>query len=662
MRFIYFLLFLPLTAFAQTDGSQYCQEGKVRYYERLAANPKARVAYPGDATIDVTYYGLDLRLTHTPANLRGAATITLKSTTDNLSNFFLDLNSTTATTGEGLRVDSVKTGTRKLTFRHEQNRLTITPAQPLANGQAITLTVFYQGIPNSRDLGSFRFSRHESNTEPSIWSLSEPYGAPDWFPCKDTPGDKADSSSVRVTAPARFVSISNGTLVSTTDNPDGTRTYLWQNHYPIAQYLISVALSNYERYDTPFTYGSQTMPVTHYIYPEILPLVRTNLDLTPSMIRLFTDRFGPYPFLSEKYGHAQIGQGTGGMEHQTATSMEAAALLLPNVIAHELGHQWFGDKITCRDWQNIWLNEGFASYAEAVYAESVSGRTGYQATMNNFLASARAARGSIYVQDISNFTNIFNSNRTYAKGATVLHMLRGIVGDSTFFRTMRAYAASPTVAYKSAVTEDFQAVAQQVSGRNLDYFFKQWIYGEGYPTYRATVSGGTSASSVSVRLEQRNTISSNPSSFTMPVQLQIRSTSGDTTVTVMNDRADQTFIVPTRGPVTSIIVDPANWILKTVESVSIITGLSEPASVNQLAVYPNPSSETLSVDFTTFSTGAVTLSLTNLLGQRVRTFVESNLAPNTYTRTFNLRGLTAGQYVLTIITINGAENKVVLIR
>lgn len=661
MRFIYFFLLLPLHSYAQfDDGGEVCRAGKVRYFGQLATNPKARLAYPGDASIDVTYYGLDLRLTLSPNRLYGAATVTLKSTITNLSGFFLDLNSTTAASGEGLRVDSVKAGSQKLVFQHAQNRLIITPAQPLAIGQALTLTVFYQGVPNGSTQSSFKFDKHESTTDPVIWSLSEPYGASDWFPCRDTPADKADSSSVRITAPAQLISVSNGRLINTTTNADGTRTYLWRNSYPIANYLISIAVSNYVQYDTPFTYGNQTMPVTHYIYPETLPQVQANLALTPSMIELFTNRFGPYPFLREKYGHAQFAQANGGMEHQTITSMGASSLN-PSVIAHELAHQWFGDKITCRDWQNIWLNEGFASYAQAVYAESANPATGYQQSMTSFINSARNARGSIYVQDISSVSNIFSGSRTYAKGATVLHMLRGIVGDSTFFRILRTYTATPTVAYKTAVTEDFQAVAQQVSGRTLEYFFKEWIYGEGYPTYKATASPGQSATTITVRLEQRNTISTNPASFTMPVQIRVQSAAGDTTVTVVNDRADQTFTLPARGLVTGVVIDPNNWILKTVEAPTIITALTEP-SVGGLRIYPNPTAETLTVDFAVSAAGPVTVSLTNQLGQRVRTTSEPNLSSGNYTRSLSLRGLSAGRYVATVETPDGLQSRIVLVR
>lgn len=631
------------------DAEASCQAGKARYFGRLASNPRARVAYPGDATIDVTYYGLDLRLTHTPNYLRGAATLTVRATASNVGAFYLDLRAQ-------MIVDSVKSAGRPLPFTRTTDRITITPPQPLSAGQALTLTVFYRGNPVSSGFGSFAFSAHGPNNTPVIWSLSEPYGASDWFPCKDTPADKADSSTVSITADKQFVSVSNGVLTATTDNPDGTRTYRWRNSYPIAQYLISLAMTNYERYDTPFTSGSQTMPVTHYIYPERLASVRANLDRTPDMLRLFTDRFGPYPFLREKYGHAQFGWG-GGMEHQTISSMGA---FNTGIIAHELAHQWFGDKITCRDWQNIWLNEGFASYAEALYAESASPVTGYQSTMSTFLTNARAARGTLYVQDISDVNTIFNSNRTYAKGATVLHMLRRVLGDDVFFRTLKAYVAAPTVAYGTAVTEDFQAVAEQVSGQQLGYFFKQWIYGEGYPTYRASYAGNSAGGSVTVRLEQPNTTSTNPVSFTMPVQIRVQSAAGDTTITVFNDRADQTFTLPTKGSVTGVVIDPDNWILKAVEPASLVTAVPEPTL--RLRVYPNPTTETVRVDFTTASAGPLTLLLTGGTGQRVWASNEAYLSPGDHSRTLRLPQLPAGRYTLTIKTGSGQQSRVVLIR
>ncbi len=657
--YLLFLLLVSSLASAQiiSEGIQACQIGKTRAAERFVTNSRARLAYPGDASIDVTYYGLDLRLTTAPNNLRGAATITLKSTVASLTTFFLDLSTTTSAT-EGLRVDSVKVGAQKVTFQHALNKLTITPTQPVANGQALTLTVYYQGVP-SYEQQSFKFDKHQNTADPVIWSLSEPYGASNWFPCRDTPADKADSSSVRITAPAQFISVSNGKLISTTTNTDGTKTYFWKNSYPIAQYLISIAVSNYAQLETPFSYGNQTLPITHYIYPEDLASVQASLNTTPAIMQLFTNRFGPYPFLREKYGHAQF-EYRGGQEHQTISSMYISALT-PYVIAHELAHQWFGDKITCRDWQNIWLNEGFASYGEAVYAELVGGQTGYKAYVTNFMNGARLARGSIYVQDISSVDNIFNSNRSYAKGAVVLHMLRGVVGDSTFYKTLRTYAATPTLAYGTAVTEDFQAVAQQVSGRDLNYFFKQWIYGEGFPSYTATITGA--GNSATVRLQQTNALAASPASFTMPVQMRVLSTAGDTTITVLNDQADQTFTLSVRGTITSVVVDPNNWILKnlrTTSALSTVTGVAEPV-LTGLRVYPNPTAETLTVDFTLTAAGPISLVLTNLSGQALRQTSNPGLASGNHSKVVDVHGLSAGRYTITIQTGAGAESRVVVV-
>ena len=649
--FLAWLLLAITNANAQT-ATDLCRAGKIRSLTQQQNTPRARVAYPGDNAIDVTYYGLDLRLTHTPNYLRGAATIRLKSTTDGLTSFFLDCN-------PQLTVDSVLSNGRRLSFVRGTDRITITVPQPLGIGQALALTVYYQGNPASQGgFGSFAFSEHGPKAAPVIWSLSEPYGASDWFPNKDTPADKADSSTVSITADKQFVSISNGVLLSTTDNTDGTRTYRWRNSYPIASYLISLAMTNYERYDTPFTLAGQTMPVTHYIYPETLPTIKANLDRTPDMLRVFSGLFGPYPFLHEKYGHAQFGWG-GGMEHQTISSMGAWST---SIIAHELTHQWFGDKITCRDWQNIWLNEGFASYGEALYAEASTGAAAYTATMTSFLANARRAQGSLYVQDISNVNSIFDGNRTYAKGASVLHMLRGVLGDAVFFNTLRTYAAAPDVAYGTAVTDDFRTVAERVSGQSLGYFFQQWVFGGGYPTYKATVTNA-STNSVTVRLEQRNTTASSPASFTMPVQMLIKSAAGDTMVTVVNDRVDQTFTLPARGSVTDVVVDPNNRILKATEAtvLPVVTALPEPITTD-LRLYPNPTMEQLTIEFDVAKAGTVTISLLSLLGQQVQALSGERLVPGLYRRLLNLRGLSAGQYVLRIDGESGLQSKTILVR
>ena len=660
------LLVFFTTAHAQSpvtteDATTLCASAKIRYFGK-SLNPtgSARVAYPGDSSINVTYYGLDLRLTHTPAYLNGAVTVSLKSTANNLTSFFLDLQN-------AMKADSVKVGNQKLTFAQTDNKLIITPPKPLSIGQALTVIVFYQGKPGSSGFGSFAFETHGPTREPVIWSLSEPYGASDWFPNKDTPADKADSSAVSITASASFVSVSNGVLQNIIPNADGTKTYRWKNRYSIAPYLISLAMTNYAQYDTPFSYStadgqSQTMPVTHYIYPESLTQLKPSLDITPRALAIFTSLFGPYPFLTEKYGHAQFGWG-GGMEHQTVSSMGA---FNSGIIAHELAHQWFGDKITCRDWNNIWLNEGFASFAEALYAEATAGATGYQSTMNGFLSRARNARGTLFVQDISNVNSIFDGSRTYAKGAVVLYMLRHMVGDATFFRILQTYTASPTVAHGTAVTADFQTIAEQVSGQKLDYFFREWVFGENFPTYSATWQPQPISGPPGVRLRLQQATNTNPVSFTMPIQIRVQSAAGDTLVTVFNNRADQTFDLPAKGQPTGIAIDPNNRLLRnTTVAVTASTTLiaavlatDEPAG---LRVFPNPANDQLTVLFHTSKAGTLTLRLTNALGQPVKQLTEPNAPLGLQRRWLNVSALAAGRYVLTLETVDGRETIAVLI-
>src|SRR5664280_1219214 len=291
---------------------------------------------------------------------------------------------------------------------------------------------------------------------------------------------------------------------------------------------------SYTVYTNYYKYSPvDSMPVVHHIYPETFPSVQGVLDKTPLMIKIYSDRFGQYPFLKEKYGHAQFGW-NGGMEHQTCSSMGTFA---EDIISHELAHQWFGDKITCKDWHHIWLNEGFATYCTGLYLEAAYGPNYLSSYMQSQMEVAQTAVGSIYVQDISNVNEIFNNARTYSKGSVVLHMLRGIVGDTLFFRILKSYIADSTLTYNVAVTEDFQKVAETVSGLNLEYFFSEWIYGENYPQYSLTwkynlISGNLY--NITLNLSQQN--NSNPVYFTMPVRIKISTAIKDTFFTILNDR------------------------------------------------------------------------------------------------------------------------------
>jgi hypothetical protein len=370
-----------------------------------------------------------------------------------------------------------------------------------------------------------------------------------------------------------------------------------------------------------------------------------------------SNEFGQYPFIKEKYGNAEMGwQGGGGMEHQTVSSMSSFAEL---VLLHELVHQWYGDKITCRNWQNIWLNEGFATYGEALYTEAISGESAYKDYVLGLMQRARNAKGSIYVQNINSISEIFNGDRSYAKGGIVLHMLRGIVGDSTFFRIMKAYAGDPALAYGTAVTEDFQRVAQNVSGKDLNYFFKEWIYGENYPKYKVDWSAALQNNNrYEITMNISQTANTNPSFFIMPMQVKINTNSGDTLLSFMNDMKEQQVKFLVRGDPSLLTIDPDNWILKEALTFSDSNENTKvPISFDLKQNYPNPLNPfnpTTTIkyqvpEYGTIRNVPVKVLIYDVLGNLVDILVNEAKPPGKYSVIFSAANHASGVYFYRLI-------------
>ena len=625
-----FLFLVAIRLYSQEDASQYCSEGKIRAFN--SSNRLSKVVYPGDDKIDVTYYKLNLSINYNSKLLTGEVTVKAWSATDKLTNFYLDLVNSMAVT-------SVTSNNVTVAYSQSSNQLKINLEKEYAKGELITVTIKYSGYPQSAGFGDFVFTAHSG--QPIIWTLSEPYGARSWWPSKDTPADKADSSDVWITADKSFTSISNGVLTETVNNVDGTSTYKWKNRYPIANYLISLAMSNYQRYDTPFEYDTgKVMPVTHYVFPELFSANKGNLDLVPGMLKIFSEKFGLYPFIAEKYGQAQVLNSV-SMEHQTVSSMST---FREDVVAHELAHQWFGDRVTCKDWQNIWLNEGFATYSESIYYEAKYGNSMFTNDVNAIMSSAKTAKGSIYVQDISTIAQIFNSARSYSKGGVVLHMLRGVVGDENFFRILKEYLIEPGLSYNVATTEDFQRVAERVYGQSLDYFFKQWIYGENYPKYTVGWSSkqiNGDLFHLTFRLKQN--VNTNPQFFTMPVQIKITTNKSTIFTSVFNDQQDQGWIIPISGQPLSVSIDPDNWLLEDiVANTKVEDEESIPSHFSLSQNYPNPFNPETTISYTIPSnvegeTINVTLKVFDVLGREVATLVNEYKQAGNYKVTFNVK-------------------------
>ncbi|MBU0476223.1 MAG: T9SS type A sorting domain-containing protein [Bacteroidetes bacterium] len=642
------LLFVGIN-FSQ-QKSNICSDSKIAHFTNL--NKLNAVQYPSDETIDVTYYKLDVALDYDSKKISGDITITAKSLKDSLKSIYLDLQN-------ALTVHSITHNAKSVTFTHENNIINITLYKSYNIGEEFKLVLNYSGTPGSSGFGSFEFSSH--NGYPAIWTLSEPYGASDWWPCKDTPADKADSADIWITVDKSLIPISNGSLEAIVDNGT-THTYKWHSQYPIAQYLISLAITNYELYTNEFITGTDTMLVTHYNYPERLNSTRKNdLDKTVDMLEVFTELYGPYPFLKEKYGHAEFGWG-GGMEHQTCTSMGNFG---ETIVAHELAHQWFGDKITCKDWHHIWLNEGFATYSESAYLESVYGYDRYQSNMAGEISAAKNASGSIWVQDISSVGQIFSSSRSYAKGAVVLHMLRGIVGTETFYNIMRTYAADTTLAYGVAVTEDFQRVAEEISGLDLNYFFSEWIYGANYPKYIIGwnyTDAGDGTYDVKVRIKQD--VNSSPKFFSMPTELYFNTFDGDTTITVFNNAQEEYFYFKFNSMPHSFSFDPDNKIMKHIYEITEVDNAD--LNIYNFSLeqnYPNPFNPSTTIKYSIprsteyYSVQQVQLKVYDALGREIATLVNKEQKAGNYEVQFDGGELTSGIYYYKLQSGNFVESR-----
>jgi aminopeptidase N len=612
----------------------------------------SKILYPGDSSFDVSYYKLDINVSYSPTNIKANVTVTGKSMEDNFNSFYLDFTSV-------LTVDSIISNGKALPFIHNDSKLHITLDETISAGSYFSVIVYYHGKPEVTGLGSFVFDSH--NGMPVIWTLSEPYGAKDWWPCKDTPGDKADSSDVWITCDKTLTGVSNGILQQVAENNDGTHTYKWKNSYPISHYLISVTISNYIHYTTYYNYSPKdSMPIEHYIYPEVFDSLKSQLDKTASMIKVFSELFGEYPFIKEKYGHAQFSRG--GMEHQTITSI---GKFDDGVIVHELSHQWFGDKITCKDWKHIWLNEGFATFSEALYLEKTQGKDAYTDLANYHMERAKRAEGSVYVKNSSDYNQVLNGLRTYSKGCAVLHMLRGITGDSLFFKILRNYVSDSIVAYNAASTEDFQRVAEYTTGMTLDYFFNEWIYGENFPKYSVNwkySSAGGDLYKVDISISQSG--NTYPRFFTMPVQIKIITEKSDTLFTVFNNMQKQDFTIYIKGEPAGFQFDPNNVILKDI-SIYDPAGFLFPETFYLKQNYPNPFNSTTKISFGIPKRSYVQINIYDILGNRITSLLNQDMFAGRYNIDFNphLFNMASGVYIIRLETENvKIAKKIILLK
>ncbi len=565
---------------------------------------------------DVKYYHLDLEADNTSTFIKGNTEIGAVSVITTLNSFVVELI-------DELTVDSVLTGSTSLDFTHSNELITVNMGYPVPAGEFFRVKIFYHGTVPASGFFSGMTSDIDIDWGNSVtWTLSEPFNAKDWFPCKQDLKDKADSVMIDITVPDSLMAGSNGKLVNTVSVEYGKTRYEWRSYYPTDYYLISISVADYQDYSIyahPEDLNDSIL-IQNFIYDNITYLQQNKdlIDETATLIELFSDLYSMYPFANEKYGHCVAPMG-GAMEHQTMTTIDNFSFYL---VAHELGHQWFGDNVTCATWQDIWINEGFASYTEYLaYQNLVS-----QAYADGWMDSAHdwamsLPDGSVYIplDEATSVSRIFSNALSYKKGAALVHMIRfELDNDSLFFSTLRKFQNQ--FADSVATGDDFRGVLEDISGDDFSWFFDQWYYGSGFPGF--DIEWSRDEDTVCIRSTITPSSTGTPS-FKTSIEFKLNYQGGDTTIRVFQDQNIQTFNTYVPHDITSLEVDPDNWILNDVSSINYIPEYKEFEKRN-IRVFPNPFSTNLTVIFLENS-GHREISVLDLSGKEfIKIITEQN--------------------------------------
>jgi aminopeptidase N len=488
---------------------------------------------------------------------------------------------------DNLTVHSITQGGIPLTYRHIEHRLHIELPLTLPAGAYDSVLIHYSGNPE-RGSGFGYYVRDRHQTDDIIHTLSQPYGAPYWWPCKNSLSDKLDSVDIIVSTASGLRVASNGLLVEERNLNDSEVVFGWKHRYPIAPYLVAIAVSNY----IPFTDHAHfhnrpdSLPVLNYVFPQSFSSARVETQVTLPMLRLFDSLFGEYPFMREKYGHAQFTWG-GGMEHQTMSFMVNFSF---DLTAHELAHMWFGDAVTCGSWRDLWLNEGWATYGNALCYEFLKGPFEFRSRIRDMQRFVKnQPDGSVFPTDTQNISRLFDGRLTYNKAALLLHMLRWQIGDSAFFAGTRNFMASPSHRYGYARTEHFRAFMEDASDTDLQPFFRQWYIGEGYPTFH--IDWFMSGNTLRTRIRQ-STSHPSVSFYNIKIPVLFRGIPHDTLLIFEPTNREAQFETQLNTQVEDAVFDPDNWLLAE----SVITGRNANTPLaNDIQLYPNPAREKLYV-------------------------------------------------------------------
>ncbi len=580
MKKIYFLLFINIFSGYLSAQESFYQNFPV---ERELRNYHKKFDFninPNTLNYDLKYQRMDVYLDPAVYQISGSVTSHFLPN-QNLSDIYFDLSdvlTVSQVTYRGSNIGFQQLPTKELKIDFPVSL----PANTLDS-----LTIHYSGAPDNSGRASF-FTGMQ-NGIPVLSTLSEPYGAKDWFPTKQSMNDKIDRFDFKVTTPDEYSVASNGKLMSEILLPENKKLTFWRTQYPMAAYLAALSITNFNKINDVI--GNPPFPFVNYLYPasNANPAIMNNIEWTKQAMEIFESHFGSYPFADEKYGHMEFNVLGAAMEHQTMSSMSSWGR---TAIAHELAHQWFGNKITCGAWNDIWLNEGFAIFGIHLIFEKNT--MTHQEFMDFLLGEINIIMslpdGSVYRDDsdLGEVSTLFVGRLVYTKGAFVLRMIKWILGDDAFYQAIKDYVANPAFAYQYAKTEDFKNQLFVSTGKDFTEFFADWIYGEGFPSY--TIKWNQSINKEMKFLVSQTQSDDSVDFFEMPLPIKITGTNGETAYLVLNNTSDNQYF--------SELVDfqaanvEFNYEYQILEKNSVVTFDSslnvDSVEKNGIILFPNP--------------------------------------------------------------------------
>ena len=525
------------------------------------------VNLPPKRTYDVLHYLIRTRFDVQGKTVIGDETITLKPLAAGFNSFALDASD--------MQIESVTLSQSNVPLQWTQppDKLLIKLDRTYAPSDLLSIRIQYRAQPR-RGLFFVPARNGPTISKPAqIWTQGEPEDNHRWFPCYDYPDDKATTEQY-ITTSNNEIAISNGALLETTDNADGTRTFHWKMNQPHSTYLTSLVVGDYVK----LTDAYKSIPLEYYTYKGTEDMALRAFSGTPEVMRLFTGLLN-YEYPYNKYAQTIVNAiFFGGMENITATTHADTEILASTgempletteeLISHELSHAWFGDLVTCKSWKHLWLNEGFATFMEAVFKEHKAGREAYLLQMREnairyLHEDTTGYRRPIVYDRYRRPTDLFDAT-LYQKGGFILHMLRETVGDQIFWKALNRYLDE--FKFGSVETADLQRVFERVSGRRLDWFFDQWVYGAGYPELRVLHTYDLSSRLLTLNVEQTQIPDETTRAiFRLPVEIEITTARGARTKRIEITGRTQRFTFKLDGKLLMIRFDKQSAILKRLD-------------------------------------------------------------------------------------------------